>query len=177
MRTVSYALCLFLTAGLGLGSVSAVADTLLVPDHPQQYVVRKGDTLWDISAKFLTKPWRWPELWEINKHIENPHLIYPGDLLRVVDDGGKQYLELVRGGGVPQDGAMAGTGAGSDSGTATADGSSAVSAGGTAVASREVRLSPEIKVFPRAATPISTVPLERVHAFLRHARGSRCQRV
>lgn len=172
MRTAFHAQFLSLALLLGAGSMPVAADTLLVPDHPQQYVVRKGDTLWDIAAKFLTKPWRWPELWEINKHIENPHLIYPGDLLRVVGSGDQQYIELVRGGGRPgEDGsdgaASAADGAVGVAGEGDADGDGA---GEVSASSREVKLTPQIKSFPRESGPITTVPLERVHAFLRHAR-------
>ena len=174
MRTAFHAQCLSLALLLGAVSVPVAADTLLVPDHPQQYVVRKGDTLWDIAAKFLTKPWRWPELWEINRHIENPHLIYPGDLLRVVHSGDQQYIELVRGGGSGLDDAAGGAdSAGGADGAGGPDG--ADGAGGTGLdisraGSREVKLTPQIKAFPRESGPITTVPLERVHAFLRHAR-------
>ena len=77
---------------------SAVADVLaLKPDHPQVYVVKKGDTLWDISNVFLKDPWRWPQLWRVNPQVKNPHLIYPGDELNLVYIDGKPQLVLKRG--------------------------------------------------------------------------------
>jgi hypothetical protein len=51
----------------------------LAPNAPERYTVKRGDTLWDLSSMYLTSPWRWPELWGMNKEqIRNPHLIYPG---------------------------------------------------------------------------------------------------
>jgi hypothetical protein len=64
-----------------------LADTLtLKKDAPKTYIVKKGDTLWDISGIFLNQPWLWPKLWRLNPDIKNPHLIYPGDELRLVFD-------------------------------------------------------------------------------------------
>jgi hypothetical protein len=64
------------------------AAAQLRADHPDTYTVRKGDTLWGISAKFLSKPWLWPEIWQANPQVQNPHKIYPGDVLNLSMQGG-----------------------------------------------------------------------------------------
>ncbi|HHQ14091.1 MAG TPA: LysM peptidoglycan-binding domain-containing protein, partial [Chromatiales bacterium] len=67
-------------AGVAIAAQSGAAGQVaLNPEHPQRYVVKRGDTLWDISAMFLRNPWYWPEIWYVNPQIANPHLIYPGD--------------------------------------------------------------------------------------------------
>jgi hypothetical protein len=68
------------------------------PDAPSTYVVQPGDTLWDISAKFLTDPWYWPEIWHINPQVENPHLIYPGDTLALTWVDGQPRVTVAQGG-------------------------------------------------------------------------------
>lgn len=67
-------LIIALTASVAVlfGGIAQTAE--LRDNHPDTYVVQKGDTLWDISATFLTDPWLWPEIWHVNPNVENPHL-------------------------------------------------------------------------------------------------------
>ena len=77
-------------AAAAMLTVAAYAAAAQVNEgHPTTYVVQKGDTLWDISARFLKKPWLWPEIWQANPQVQNPHLIYPGDVLSLA------YLDRV----------------------------------------------------------------------------------
>lgn len=78
-------------------AATASAPVRLNPRHPDRYVVKKGDTLWDISAMFLRDPWFWPEIWYANPQVENPHLIFPGDVLTLVYMDGQPRIMLERG--------------------------------------------------------------------------------
>lgn len=77
-------------------ALPAMADEVRLQDNaPQRHVVVKGDTLWDISEKFLKDPWKWPQVWQLNREeIRNPHLIYPGDVVVLGFVDGKPRLSL-----------------------------------------------------------------------------------
>jgi len=92
MRNVLLALLM-----LSLTSIAMAQTVAVNPDHPDRYTVVKGDTLWDISGMFLRDPWRWPQIWKHNPEIENPHLIYPGDVIYLTYQDGKPVLSLERG--------------------------------------------------------------------------------
>ncbi len=83
----------------------AAPSPVLNPNAPSSYVVKRGDTLWGISAMFLRDPWLWPEIWQVNPEVANPHLIYPGDTLKLVygnggSAGGAPEIQLVPGNAV-----------------------------------------------------------------------------
>lgn len=83
-------------SGLLAGAVIA-QDVSVRADHPEEYTVQRGDTLWDIAGKFLDYPWQWPAIWHANQQIENPHLIYPGDVLSLAYIDGQPRLMVDRG--------------------------------------------------------------------------------
>lgn len=112
----------------------------LSPNAPESHTVKPGDTLWDISKLFLTSPWRWPELWGMNRdQIANPHLIYPGQVLLLVKRDGRALLQLAQNRG----------GAGGTDGT--------------------VKLSPQIRATPQDANPITAIPQHLIEPFLSEA--------
>jgi len=75
----------------------AARGPVLAPNAPQSYVVKRGDTLCGIAKVFLRDPWYWPEIWQVNPQIKNPHLIYPGDTLRLVYIDGQPRVVVQRG--------------------------------------------------------------------------------
>lgn len=79
----------------------AAAETgpVINPGAPKSYTVKHGDTLWGIATMFLRDPWLWPEVWYVNPQVENPHLIYPGDVLTLAyGSNGSPQIRLERGG-------------------------------------------------------------------------------
>ncbi len=108
----------------------------LAPNAPDQHVVVPGDTLWDISKLFLKSPWRWPELWGMNRdQIRNPHLIYPGQVLFLVKADGRARLQFGQ--------RVGGDGAGD-----------------------AIKVSPQMRISGLDANPIPAIPLALIQPFL-----------
>jgi nucleoid-associated protein YgaU len=118
-------------------------DAVLKDGHPDEYTVQKGDTLWDISNTFLSTPWMWPEIWHVNPQIENPHRIYPGDLIKLIYMDGNPRLTLER------------TLKMVPAGTTGSDGTT--------------KLNPSVRV-QSAEEAIPTIPLDRIDSFLSRSR-------
>ena len=92
------ALAVCVSVGAGVISTAQAAPTrnynppALKANAPNVYVVKKGDTLWDISKRFLNNPVRWPEIWASNRHVKNPHWIFPGDRLLMCTYDGRPII-------------------------------------------------------------------------------------
>ncbi|MGI9331984.1 MAG: LysM peptidoglycan-binding domain-containing protein [Gammaproteobacteria bacterium] len=97
-RVTSLVLLSSLYALIGVTPAQA-QSVALAPGHAQTYTVVPGDTLWDISGRFLRNPWQWPAVWKANPHIRNPHLIYPGDQVYLSYADGLPQLKVRRGRG------------------------------------------------------------------------------
>ncbi len=128
----------------------------LAPNHPDRYIVVKGDTLWDISARFLQDPWRWASVWKINQQIKNPHLIYPGDVIVLTYDAeGRPQLSVLR------DGEPAPTGAAPTGAAPTEPTDTRPAPAGMSV----VKLSPKARV-ESLADAIPTISPDAIVPFL-----------
>lgn len=137
---------LLLATALLAGSVAA-DEVKLAENAPDRYVVVKGDTLWGISAKFLKDPWRWPDVWGLNKdEIKNPHWIYPGDV--VILDFTGNTPRLRRDGGKDATGAISPDGASGDWQLIT------------------TKLSPTMRRMDIAMGAIPSIPLSAIGPFL-----------
>lgn len=123
-------------------SIMVRADTIAInPDSPDSYVVQKGDTLWDISGRFLQQPWHWPEIWQANSQIVDPHLIYPGDVISLSYEGGSPVLTVERGTNIARS-SRRGTGS-----------------------SRQVKLSPAVREYEHDEA-IPSIPIDVIRHFL-----------
>ena len=95
MRTILLCGYLLLASLLPL---AVQADELALTENPPElYIVKEGDTLWGISSLYLRNPWKWPEIWDVNPQLDNPHLIFPGDQLYLVYVDGQPRLRVRRG--------------------------------------------------------------------------------
>jgi len=99
LSTLSLSIALATGAVMPLQGIAQTRqdEIQLAADAPDRHVVVKGDTLWGIAGLFLKEPWRWPEIWQLNKaEIKNPHLIYPGDIVYLDRSGDTPRLRLGR---------------------------------------------------------------------------------
>ncbi len=87
---------LFLCCTVLSVNISMANSPALKADHPQEYIVQPGDTLWGIADKFLQKPWAWAELWASNPDIENPHQLFPGDIIHFELHNGEPFMRITR---------------------------------------------------------------------------------
>ncbi len=140
MRKIISLICLLLP-------IAVCADELQLRENaPDSYVVVKGDTLWDISAKFFKDPWKWPQIWGYNKDtIKDPHWIYPGDVV-YLDHGtlriGEAASAPVEAGTLAEVPAVEETGA------------------------PAIKLSPRARVVPRGEEAIPVISLKDIGPFL-----------
>ncbi|HSH91675.1 MAG TPA: LysM domain-containing protein [Ramlibacter sp.] len=110
----------------------------LAPNAPDEYTVKRGDTLWAISGVFLQRPWRWPELWGMNmEEVRNPHLIYPGQQLFLEKKDGRALLRMRQ-----------------------------AQASGENIPTDTVRVSPRVRIQPLADTAIPTLKTHLIEPFL-----------
>lgn len=130
---------------VGAWSQTLWAAPEFAPDHPERYTVVKGDTLWDISGRFLEHPWLWPEVWHANPQIANPHLIYPGDVLGFIYVDGEKRITTLQAG--PNNGVTK------------------LSPGTTVLGDGVTKLSPQVRATP-ISTAIPTIPLDAIASFL-----------
>lgn len=135
----------------------AVASNVAVKDSaPERYTVKKGDTLWDISGRYLSDPWRWPEIWAANRQIDNPHLIFPGDVLLLCSIKGQAMVVVDQGGGCAE--AESRIAAGTQPAEQKVTGSG-----------RDFKLHPQVRE-QDLALAIPAIPLQAIQRYLNDSR-------
>jgi len=160
--------CITTLVFLVSGATWAQAPTsplAIKPDAPDRYIVVPGDTLWGISQRYTDSPWRWPELWNMNKEqIRNPHLIYPGYVLLL--DRARGQLTIAQPGTGTEPGTEPRTGA--RDGDAGSQGSAPVSAppSSTTADPGIVKLTPHLRAESLARQGIPSIPANLIEPFL-----------
>ncbi len=155
LRKSITALAFFVISGTALGQAPS-APLTIKPDAPDRYVVVPGDTLWGISGRYTDSPWRWPELWGMNKEqIRNPHLIYPGYV--IILDRDRAQLSI----GAPGSGLGLGGGPAATPGTGTAG-----SRDQGAISSGPTKLGPRLRAESLARQEIPSIPASAIEPFL-----------
>jgi len=143
---------LLLLAAVGLPGAGVADEVKLAENAPDRYVVVKGDTLWGISGRFLKDPWRWPDVWGLNKdEIKNPHWIYPGDVVILDFSGNTPRLR--------REGDMAAGGGAGGGGTGQSGDWNLVT----------TKLSPNIRKTELAAMAIPMISMKTIGPFLSQA--------
>lgn len=133
-----------LVVAAGLAGAAWADEVKLQKDAPDRHVVTRGDTLWGIAGKFLQDPWKWPQVWQMNKdEIKNPHLIYPGDVVVLDTSSGSPRLRLENG-----------------------DGRDAAADAGRGGNGKTSRYDPRIRVTPLSGSATPSIPTSVIDSFL-----------
>lgn len=151
MRKIISLICLVLP-------ILAYADELQIrEDAPDRHIVVRGDTLWDISAKFFNDPWRWPEIWQLNKDsVIDPHWIYPGNVIVLNRQSGTLTVEEPQtDSNIPASAVVP---------SPVSD--SSVESDGREGSSVTVRLGPKPRVVSQNFEAIPAIPLNIINSFL-----------
>jgi LysM domain-containing protein len=158
------------------GTVWAQAPTAplaIKPDAPDRYIVVPGDTLWGISQRYTDSPWRWPDLWNMNKdQIRNPHLIYPGYVL--ILDRARGQLTIAQPGAREGESGPAATttpqeGAPSTGSAPSTEGAPTTAPAPTTTSSADagiVKLTPHLRAESLARQGIPSIPAALIEPFL-----------
>ena len=161
---------IFLVSGAAFGQ-APTTPLAIKPDAPDRYIVVPGDTLWGISERYTDSPWRWPELWNMNKEqIRNPHLIYPGYVLILDRERGQLTIAQPGSEGAPtappvaRDGEPTPSTSGAPTTGAPTDGTPTATAAPTEPGL--VKLAPHLRAESLARQGIPSIPANLIEPFL-----------